>query len=119
MYVPSRRLRGFEFAKIGPMDKNDYIGGNYATAVTLSSSVPQILSNFESTDISVFLDAANVWGVDYDSSINDSSKIRSSLGTSIDIATPIGPLSFTFTQPITKKHTDKTESFRFQIGTSF
>ena len=101
------------------MDKNDYIGGNYATAVTLSSSVPQIFTEFESTDVSIFLDAANIWGVDYDSSINDSSKIRSSLGAGIDISTPIGPLNFTFTQPITKKHTDKTESFRFQIGTTF
>ena len=119
VYIPSTKLRGFEFGKIGPMDKNDYIGGNFASAVTLSSTIPQILTDIDSTDISIFLDAANVWGVDYDSSINDSSKIRSSLGTAIDISTPIGPLSFTFTQPITKKHTDKTESFRFQIGTSF
>ncbi len=117
--IPSKKLRGFEYGKVGPMDKNDYIGGNYATAVTLSSSVPQIFTEFESTDVSIFLDAANIWGVDYDSSINDSSKIRSSIGAGIDISTPIGPLNFTFTQPITKKHTDKTESFRFQIGTTF
>ena len=119
VYIPSRRLRGFESGKVGPMDNNDFIGGNYATAMTVSSSIPQLLSTFESTDISIFFDAANVWGVDYNSSINDSNKIRSSVGTAIDVSTPIGPLSFTFSQPITKKHTDKTETFRFQIGTTF
>ncbi len=119
VFVPSRRLRGFEAGKIGPKDNADFIGGNYATAMTLSTSLPQLLSSLESTDISVFLDAANVWGVDYDSSINDSNKIRSSIGAAIDVATPIGPLSFSFTQPVTKKHTDNTETFRFQIGTTF
>ena len=27
--IPSSRLRGFEFGKVGPKDGNDYIGGNY------------------------------------------------------------------------------------------
>ena len=29
--IPSSRLRGFEFGKVGPKDGNDYIGGNYIT----------------------------------------------------------------------------------------
>jgi len=119
LFVPQRKLRGFVSGGIGPMDNNDFIGGNFATAMSLSSTVPQLLSNVDSADISVFFDAANVWGVDYDSSINDSNKIRSSIGTAIDFRTAIGPLSFSFTQPITKKHTDKTETFRFQLGTTF
>ena len=65
------------------------------------------------------MDAANVWGVDYDSSIDDSSKIRSSTGLGMNLLTPVGPLSFSLTQPITKKSTDKTETFRFNLGTSF
>ena len=32
----------------------------------------------------MFMDAANVWGVDYDSSISENSKIRSSLGIGVD-----------------------------------
>ena len=31
-------------------------------------------------DVGVFLDAGNVWGVDYDNSIQDSDKLRSSTG---------------------------------------
>ena len=70
-------------------------------------------------DFSLFFDTANVWGVDYDSSLDDSSKIRSSTGLSIDWFTPIGPLSFSFAKPITKASSDSTETFRFDIGTSF
>ena len=62
---------------------------------------------------------ANVWGVDYDSSIDDSNKIRSSTGIGMDLLTPVGPLSFSLSQPITKMSTDKTETFRFNLGTTF
>ena len=81
--------------------------------------MPGILSTVENVDFSYFIDFANVWGVDYDSSINDSNKIRSSTGIGVDFLTPIGPLSFSFTQPLTKDSTDKTESFRFNLGTTF
>ncbi len=33
--MPSSKLRGFEVGKIGPIDNNDYIGGNYAAAIKL------------------------------------------------------------------------------------
>ena len=70
-------------------------------------------------DMVVFLDAANVWGVDYSDTIDDSDKIRSSFGVAIDWFTVIGPVNFSLAQPISKASTDKTESFRFQIGTTF
>ena len=44
--------------------------------------------------LEVFIDAANVWGVDYDSSIDDKSKLRSSTGVALNLMTPVGPLSF-------------------------
>jgi outer membrane protein insertion porin family len=73
----------------------------------------------ENIDFNYFIDVANVWGVDYDSSINESNFIRSSTGLGINLLTPIGPLSFSFSQPITKKSSDKTETFRFNLGTTF
>jgi len=60
-----------------------------------------------------------VWGVDYDSSLNDSGKIRSCLGVALDFYTPIGPLSFSLAEAITKDKNDITESFRFNLGTTF
>ncbi len=118
VFIPSRRLRGFESGKIGPKDGSQYIGGNYATALNLSSTVPNILFENEDVDLNLFFDLANVWEVDYNSSL-DSNKIRSSTGISLNWYSPIGPLSFSYAIPISDTNTDVTENFRFQIGTSF
>ena len=117
--VPYNRLRGFEKGKVGPVDNSDYIGGNYVSTLNLSTNLPSLLRTVENVDFSYFIDFANVWGVDYDSSLDNSNLIRSSTGLGMDILTPIGPLSFSLTQPITKKSSDKTESFRFNLGTTF
>ena len=117
--VPYKRLRGFQRGKVGPMENSDYIGGNYVSTLNLSTNLPTILSTVENIDFTYFIDVANVWGVDYDSSIDDASSLRSSTGIGLDLLTPIGPLSFSLTQPISKKSTDKTETFRFNLGTTF
>jgi len=119
IFVPSSKLRGFKFGAVGPKSGSDYVGGNYITTINLMSTLPQLLENSQNLDFSIFLDAANIWGVDYDSSINDSNEIRSSLGVAIDWLTPIGPLSFSLSQPITKSSTDEVETFRFNLGTTF
>ena len=117
--VPYKRLRGFQKGKVGPIENSDYIGGNYVSTLNLSTNLPTILSTVENIDFSYFIDIANVWGVDYDSSIDDANAIRSSTGIGLDLLTPIGPLSFSLTHPISKKSTDKTETFRFNLGTTF
>ena len=119
IFIPSSKLRGFEYGKVGPKDGLDYIGGNYATSINLATTLPQIMPNLQNTNFSVFFDAGNIWGIDYDSSLSDSSKIRSSVGIAVDFFTPIGPLNFSLTEPITKGNNDITESFRFNIGTTF
>ena len=117
--IPYSRLRGFERGKVGPIDGGDYIGGNYVSALNLSTNIPTFLNTVENIDFLYFIDVANVWGVDYSDNIDDSNQIRSSTGIGIELLTPIGPLSFSFTQPITKKSSDKTETFRFNLGTTF
>ena len=119
LFIPGRNLRGFERGKVGPKDKSDFVGGNYMSTINMTSSIPKILENVESLDISIFLDAANVWGIDYDSSLNDNNSIRSSIGLGINWSTPVGPLSFSFAQPLSKNETDIIEKFRFNLGTSF
>ena len=118
IYIPSHRLRGFESGSIGPKDGSQYIGGNYGSAVSLNTTLPNILNGYENIDFNLFLDAANLWHVDYDSSL-DSDKIRSATGISVNWFTLVGPLSFSYAIPISEAQSDKTESFRFQIGTSF
>ena len=119
IFIPSYKLRGFERGKVGPKDGNDYIGGNFITTLNLSSNLPVILEDSEDIDLSIFFDAANIWGVDYDSTIDDKSGFRTAVGISVDYWTPIGPLNFSFAHPITEKSTDITETFRFNIGTTF
>ena len=117
--IPSSKLRGFEKNRVGPVDNNDYVGGNHVSALNLSATLPNIVEGLDNLDIGVFIDAANIWGVDYDSSIDDKSKIRSSTGVAFNLMTPIGPLSFSFANALTKASTDKTETFRFRLGTQF
>ena len=117
--MPYNRLRGFERGKVGPKDGEDYIGGNYITTLNLSTNLPGILSTMENLDFSYFIDIGNVWGVDYDDNIDQSNSIRSSTGIGMDWLTPVGPLSFSLTQPISKQSSDKTETFRFNLGTTF
>jgi len=119
LFIPSSRLRGFASGQVGPKDGNDFVGGNYLATANFSSTLPQILSNSQNTDVLFFIDVANIWGVDYDSSIDDASKIRSSIGIGLDYFSPIGPISFSLAQPITKGNNDVSETFRFNIGTSF
>ena len=75
LYVPYSKLRGFEKGKVGPKDGDDYIGGNYVSTLNLSTTLPQILPSFQNTDFSFFIDMGNVWGVDYDSSIDESNQL--------------------------------------------
>ena len=117
--IPSRRLRGFEYGKVGPKDGNDFVGGNYVSSINISSTLPHVFPNLQNLDVSLFLDAANVWGVDYDSSLSDSSKLRSSFGLGVEWFTPVGPLTFSLSEVISKDVNDIEESFRFNIGTTF
>ena len=117
--IPGSKLKGFQTGKVGPKDGDDYIGGNYISALNIASTLPNVLPNSQNIDFSIFFDAANVWGVDYSSSIDDASKIRSSIGVAVDWFTPIGPLTFSLTEALSKHSTDVTESFRFNIGTTF
>jgi len=119
LFIPEKKLRGFEKGKVGPTDNNGYVGGNYSTILNLSSTLPNLFLESEMTDFKFFFDAATIWGVDYTSSVTDKGTIRTAVGVGIDWFTPIGPLSFSLAKPITKESTDKTEVFRFNLGTTF
>ena len=112
-------LRGFEPRGIGPVDSGDHIGGNNLATLSLKSTFPNpVPENLRATSY-LFFDVGNIWGVDYSDVISDSSKIRSSSGIALDIVSPLGPLSFTYSIPFSKASTDKEQSFVFNIGSSF
>ncbi len=118
-YLSEKRLRGFERGKVGPVDGTDHVGGNYAAALNFETSLPNLIPEDYNAEAVVFLDFANVWGVDYSDAIDESSKLRSSTGLNINWLSPIGPIAFSFAQNLTKASTDVTQSFSFNLGTTF
>ena len=117
--LPKKRLRGFKSGMVGPSDNGDYVGGNYAMAFNVNSTLPMILPSFENVSFNYFLDVANLWGVDYSDAVDQSNSIRSSTGLTIDWFTPIGPLNFSLAKNLLKADSDSTESFQFNLGTTF
>ena len=119
LYIPRNSLRGFNTRRVGPKDGDDWIGGNYTAGLSAEAQLPNLLPESYRTDISLFLDAGNVWAVDYSGSVDDTNTIRSSVGIGANVFTTIGPLSFVLAQSITSSSKDETESFNFRLGTSF
>ena len=115
--LSSKRLRGFERNKVGPKDNNEHVGGNYAASLNLEANLPNFFPDSTRTDLGFFLDFGNVWGVDYDDSIDKSNTIRSSAGAAINWSSPIGPMSFVLSTNLKKADTDVTESFKFNLAT--
>ena len=62
LFIPSRKLRGFETGKVGPKDGEDFIGGNYLTTFNAQTNVPAIFENAQNLDAVIFFDMA-VFGV--------------------------------------------------------
>ena len=117
--MPKARLKGFNTSKVGPVDNGDYVGGNYVSSINFDTTLPMIFPGLETIDFKYFIDAGNVWGVDYSDTIDDSNKIRSSTGIGVDWFTPIGPMNFSISQAISKASSDETEGFQFNLGTTF
>ena len=119
IFASSSDLRGFEQRGLGPVDSGDHIGGNNLATLSLKSTFPNpVPENYRATTF-LFFDIGNVWGADYSSLISDSSKLRTSTGIALDLMSPIGPLSFTYSIPLSKASTDKEQNFLFNIGSSF
>ena len=119
VYASTSDLKGFEPRGVGPVDSGDHIGGNNLATLSLKSTFPNpIPENLRATSF-VFFDIGNVWGVDYSDLISENSKIRSSTGLAVDLMSPIGPLSFVYSIPLSKSSTDKEQKFLFNIGSSF
>ena len=118
-FLSTKKLRGFKRGKVGPVDGKDHVGGNYATTLNFEANLPNLLPESTKTDVGFFLDFGNLWAVDYDASLGESNKIRSSTGFQASWISPVGPMSFIFATNLQKASTDETEGFNFNLGTTF
>lgn len=117
-------VRGYETSSLGPRDKNDYaLGGDTRLVLNAEVLFPfPGLPNDKSVRLGAFVDSGMVFGegdVQGRYKDFDFGEMRYSAGMSISWFSPIGPLKFSLAQPINKKEGDKTETFQFQMGTTF
>ena len=118
IFLSEYELRGFSYREVGPKLSNEFVGGNYSYSTNFSSTIPNGLPDAWGTRSNVFVDVANVWGADFSADSNVS-KIRSSVGVGFEWVSPLGPISFTYTEPISKDSSDIIENFNFKLGGTF
>ena len=119
IFASASELRGFESRAVGPIDSGSHVGGNNLAVLNFRSTFPNPIPDSLRANSYLFYDIGNVWGADYSDVISGSSKLRTSTGVALDVVTPIGPLSFTYSIPLSKASTDKEQRFLFNIGSSF
>ena len=118
IFLSGSEVRGFTPRGTGPTVGNDHVGGNYSYSTSVATTVPNGLPDSWGTKSNIFFDAANVWGTDFSGAL-DNNKIKSSFGVGAEWVSPLGPLSVTYSVPVSKDSTDSIENFTFRIGGIF
>jgi outer membrane protein insertion porin family len=126
-FLTTRQLRGFEFRGLGPRDtgaqNDDALGGNYYAVARFEADFPLGLPEEYGITGGVFLDVGSVWGLDNTNGatgqVDDDFYLRSSIGVSVFWTTPIGPLTFNFSNILQQEDYDEDQLFDFTITTRF
>jgi outer membrane protein insertion porin family len=114
-------VRGYEPSSLGPIvtdvSGTYRTGGNRRIVGNAEFLFPMPgLGQDKSVRLGAFVDAGQVWGSDQPVSFAD---LRYSVGLSLAWSSPVGPLKFSFGQPLNKKPEDKLQRLQFQLGTVF
>jgi len=116
-------VRGFDGGGIGPIDtgSKSSVGGNQVYNGTVEVVSTYGLDKDTGLRWTVYSDVGAVWDVDYPTGVTgaDDNKMRQSVGFGLLWDTAIGPLSFSWSDAISKSKHDKTKRFLFSIGTRF
>jgi len=112
-------VRGYEPSSLGPVDATteQRLGGNRRLILNGELLFPMPgVGQDKSVRLGAFIDGGQVWGADEQFDI---STLRYSAGLSLAWSSPVGPLKFSFGQPLNKKEGDKLQRLQFQMGTVF
>jgi len=112
-------VRGYKASSLGPYEitngEEERLGGNRRIVgnAELMWALPGMEKSFR---LGLFFDAGQVYAKSQKLDLGD---LRYSSGISAAWISPIGPLKFSYGIPLNKESGDKTESFQFQLGTTF
>jgi len=111
-------VRGYESNSLGPRDSNDdSFGGNLLTTARAQVLFPiPFLENKNRGRLAFFVDVGNVFA-EYDDF--ETSEIRGSAGLGLSWITGLGGISAALAAPFNDQADDDTETFQFNLGTSF
>jgi outer membrane protein insertion porin family len=124
-FLPATVLRGFEFAGMGPRQRdgtiNDALGGNKYTVAKFEVDFPLGLPEEYGMSGGAFYHAGNLWdtGAKGDELLYDNGAWRHVVGATLYWTTPIGPLRFDFTRALKKETQDEERTFDVSIATRF
>lgn len=127
-FLSRRQLRGFASNGSGPRDlespNEDALGGNHYAVARFEAEFPLGLPEEYGIDFGAFFDVGSVWDLDDTDGFNgvqvdDSLRLRSSIGVSVFWDTAIGPLRFNFSRALQKEDYDEVNNFDFTISTRF
>jgi outer membrane protein insertion porin family len=124
-FLPATVLRGFEFAGMGPRQRdgtiNDALGGNKYTVAKFEVDFPLGLPEEYGMSGGAFYHAGNLWdtGANGDELLYDNGAWRHVVGATLYWTTPIGPLRFDFTRALKKETQDEERTFDVSIATRF
>ena len=117
--IGGKNLRGFKYGKVGPQLSSSFTGGNYYYVISNETNFDLPIDEYDISS-SLFLDVGSVWGLDdrY-GNIDDSHKLRASIGVNFVWDSAIGPINFVLAEPFMSEPTDTTDKFSFDIGYNF
>ena len=121
-FLGGRRFRGFDPSGIGPRDRRtgDALGGNLFYTVTGELGFPIGFAEDLNLRGSLFTDMGSLATIDDTGpEIQDEGSLRLSVGAGLNFLTPLGPIRLDFARALLKEDFDRTETFRFSLGTRF
>ncbi len=102
---------------------DDALGGNYYSVLRLDASFPLGPASEYGVYGGLFADVGSLWQLDdTDGSMGEvdaTFHLRSSVGVSLFVDTPIAPLRFNYAVPLQYEDYDVLERFRFSVQTRF
>ena len=113
----AQSVRGYRASSLGPKENNRALGGDFRVVGSAELIfVPPFTEESSTVRMSLFWDVGNVFD---DIGYYNSAELRQSVGASLIWLSPIGPLSFSLSNPLNDKPGDSTESFQFTLGSFF